>query len=275
MIFMRPLCVIVLLFVLCIPAHGQNPKGFAWEQSTEKPEYWGLRFDGVQVGIWSSESGIYRPYDATTRDFGDAVDIPIEPPIHDTTDWRTHGVTGIKSSGLTRGGDADDTPVGVTSDAPAAPAPTFPAYEKMGSWTVVAKDKAVAARVVNDLKTSPALSHWRATYSARARAYTPDSFALKPFKLSVDTRFQESGVVIILQPAPDETDSAPVQKIYGYDGPESLNARLHELNLKYDPNATDEAEPSWSRLHVGLGVGAGVAGLFSLFFGGLLKWRHS
>ena len=272
---MRVFCVLVSLIMAVASAHGQSPRGYWWEQSTEKPEYWGLRFDGVQVGIWSSESGIYRPYDATTRDFGDAVDVPIEPPIHDVSDWRTHGVLGVKSSGLTRGGDADDTPVGVTNDAPSAPAPTFPAYETMGSWTVVAKDKKAAERVVNDLKTSPALAEWKQTYAPRARAYTPDSFAMKPFKLASDRRFQETGVVVIIQPAPDDSDSAPVHKIYGYDGPESLNSRLHELNLNYDPNSSDESEPSWSRLNVGLGVGVGVAGLFSLLFGGLLKWRHS
>lgn len=247
-------------------AHGQYAS-VRWSKVDETQA--ALFLDGVQAGNYRLADGKYFPCEG--GGFGPATECPVEvpeeyrPKAPEVPDWRVSGVIAGKSTpGVTIGGDPAEV-ARVTRQAEASV--TIPAFQRMPSITVVSKDRAARERIRDDFQAHEALAAFR---DHRVKAYDPGNPLLAPFKLGEDARFAETGLVILVQPAPDVNNRAPVTSLYEYNSAEEVAGRLRVIEVEYDPTATEFNE--YSRWDVGLGVGLGTTGILSLLLGGLWKW---
>lgn len=264
----------VLLWTLCFGVHGAFAQYASVKWVKVDDSQVALILDGVQAGNLRLADGVYFPVEGDG--FGAPVDCPVDipeeyrpkaPPI---ADWRTTGVIkGRIKPGVHIGGDPEAVErVNRQAEAGADAAVKIPAFQRMPSVTIVSQDKTAGERIRADFEKHPALAPFR---DHRVKVYTnPADPLLAPFKLAEDREFQRTGLAIIVQPAPDEHNRAPVTSIYTYESADEVAGKLRSIEAEYDPNDTEYS--GFTKADVGLGVGLGVTGIFSLLIGGLWKW---
>lgn len=259
---MRPLA-LILLVLTALPCHAD----YAVEWRPVDEVQIALYLDGVQAGNLRLADGLYFPK------FLDGWGEPCEPPVEvpeqyrPKPTWKEAGVSSASEPRVKVGGDAEAL-ARVARQAEASV--KIPAYQNLASITIVSTDAAKREAIASAFENDPALAAWK---DLRVKAMDPNDPMLAPFKLSEDSKFQASGFAVIYQPAPDATGHAPATTIYEYESAEEVAGKLRDISADYNPEDTEYT--GWSRVHVGLGVGLGVASVFSIIFGGLLSWLRS
>ncbi len=251
-------------------------KGYEWRKRANDPARWYLHLDGVCIGGYCTTEQVYREYDARADKW------TMEPTVPPTglpggATLKTPPVKTAQDGSKNFGVDADKLrhegvfsvsgKVVTRQEAMQAIYGAGDLTDDSNKWhlTVVATDKAKRDAVAADLE-GPEFAAVRKDF--RIQTFAPDHFAMRPFQLERDTKFQASGFLLFVQPPGGKDGKAPVSTLYEYRGVPALIGALRNIDTNYDPNKNpplDKSKGSDANSFIWLALGGGLILLAILF----------
>lgn len=235
----------ILLFALTFA--GWGPRGCVavvtpqvakvtheWVNVPGRPDEFALMRDGKQIGSYSQDRGLYRPYDRKTDSWGEPCDPPIDPPARkdDSTPLiEQHPEAtnfGIDQSKLTTGRE-----VVTISGREVTKADGLRAVGKPGGtipddagkpWSIHVGDVKAGERMEKDLRSDPILAPWKDTF--RTQVYEPDDPMVKDRDGKV---MYTPGVWIV------SANGKALGKMPAYTSPALFAEGLRRLGPDWDP----------------------------------------
>lgn len=248
-----------------------------WVAVPSRSDEFALMRDGRQIGSYSQNRGLYRPYDRRTDSWGEPCDPPIAAPVRKVDDppmIEQHPEStnfGIDLSKLSTGREVvtisgREVTLADGLRAVGKPGGTIPDDSKK-PWIVYVGDPATCRKVEADMAGDPALSAYKDKF--RLQCYPPDD----PMTKDRDGKVMyDPGVWIVgadrkvMGRMPTYSTAAVFAEGLRRLGPDWDPAKVPDLSKPADPlpslpNLTKV--PAWQ-------VGAGLAGAGLLFF--VARW---
>ncbi len=226
----RHLFSLLIVAFMCLPIRGDDSGKYIWSFFTETQSI--LTKDGKVVGQWYYPEGVYYPWDGAKN--LPATKPPIDPPKHgapsseSVEDWQKNGIERP---------DRDQTNFSGRVIDPSRMAEAFSGTltddSDKGYFVIIAKDKAVRCKVLEDWKKLP--TNFTSRYNVWLAA--PDHFSMMD-RYSGKPRFftegdptielmQRDGTVLFRRPQSEQKyNSADMQDL-----------------LKSDPDYKPELDP--------------------------------